>query len=171
MSGPIELRLHFDGNKSPSILATRVEKLGFQFRSFRIPLDTAKRELAKDIKHQFDVGGDPQWEPLQASTYKRKGGSGSVLVRTGNLKRRASQYARWEVTKDSASYSLPGSASYGYFHQTGFKHYVAAGNKKRAKGSENVPARPFARLDVKQQRIIAKSFNTWFDERMAKVGK
>jgi phage gpG-like protein len=152
-------------------MAAQVEKLDFQLRSFRIPLVMATRELSKNIEHQFDVGGDPQWAPLQASTYKRKGGAGSVLVRTEKLKRRASQYSRWDITKDSASYSLPSSVSYGYFHQTGFKHYVASGNTKRAKGSEDVPARPFVRLEAKQQRIIAKAFGMWFDERMAKVGK
>lgn len=171
MSGLIELKLHFDERKSPSILARKVEQVDFQLRSFRVPLVMATRQLAKNIEHQFDVGGDPQWAPLQASTYKRKGGVGSVLVRTNRLKRRASQYARWNITKDSASYSLPGSVSYGYFHQTGFKHYRSGRKGRDIVGPEDVPARPFARLDAKQQRIIAKSFNTWFDERMAKVGK
>lgn len=164
MSGPIEVRLHFDEFKSPTILAKQIEDIEFNIKSFRAPLVSATRELAKDIEHQFSVGGDPAWAPLNSSTVKRKKDTGSILVRSGKLKRRASQYARWSIDKESASYSLPNSVSYGYFHQTGFKHYTN-------NGPEDVPARPFVRLDAKQQRIIVKAFDSWFDDRLTRLNK
>ena len=168
MTGSIQMRLRFSERGSPMILASKVGQLQFVLRSFHEPLRRSTRSLAKEIEYQFDVEGDPKWATLSDSTLKRKGGNGSALVRTGKLKRRATQYARWDISKESAGFSLPSSVGYGYFHQTGFTHYMANTEKGT---NPNVRARPFARLGQREQKIIAREFDNWFDERMLRVMK
>jgi len=149
---------------SPTILAEHVGNFKFQLKSLHEPLRRSSRELSKDIGRQFDEGGGPPWEPLEESTVKRKGGDRRILIRTGKLKRRAVQYARWDINKTRAEYSLPPEVAYGFLHQTGFVHLG------RFAGATIVPARPFIAFSGSQENIVARQFNVWYRERMIKAG-
>lgn len=162
---------------SPTILAEHVGQFKFQLKSMHEPLKRSTRMLSKDIERQFDAGGAPPWEPLRESTIKRKGGDRRILIRTGNLKRRAVQYSRWDIDKTKATYSFPPGAAYGLFHQTGFKIANFNQNKDDMKatlglkrGNPEVPARPFVTFNQRQENIVAREFSFWYRERMKKVG-
>ena len=148
---------------SPTILAEHVGKFKFQLKSLHEPLRRSSRELSKDIKRQFDEGGGPPWKKLEESTVKRKGGDRRILIRTDKLRKRASQYSRWDINTTRAEYSLPPEVAYGFLHQTGFTHLGQF-------GVTEVAARPFIAFSNNQENIVARQFNVWYRERMVKAG-
>lgn len=148
-------------NNNPVILAKKVGKLAFVMRSAHAPLKNSAHALSDEVRRQFDVGGDPKWARLAPSTIVRKKGDYRPLIRTGKLQRKASAYNRWEITKNSAKYTLPPDVSYGYFHQKGFTHLP----------NTWVPARPFAVVSPKQEIMVNYEFDRWITERERRIFK
>ena len=72
-------------------------------------LRPAWRGIAQDMRQRerelFEAGGRGLWAPLKASTVRRKGGQGRLLVDTGgllaSLTRRGDQYAVEDITETS----------------------------------------------------------------------
>lgn len=183
---------------SIAISATRLERLGIDIRSFREPLTRSVREvMVPSIRKNFDSGGRPAWSPLSDATLasrKAQGISGSeILVKSGALRKVATQINVWNVTSETASVrALPANVQYGYYHQAGAARSgrqtsgggarltVAqmrerAGNSKlrgkkknsRAGGSSSgaIPARPFFVIQPEDHKDIQKVFLKWFEER------
>lgn len=154
--------IQFSKTANPDIVVKGMTALGYRIRSTREPLTRASRELSRNIDHQFAVGGDPKWADIKPSTFKRKGGYGDgILIRKGTLRRRATQFARWTVSSESAQYSLPNALGYGYLHQVGFTHV----------GGTSVPARPFIRFGSKEKAIVTNEFTKWYKERIERFTK
>ena len=130
-------QLAFGNNLSPSIVSSikflpsigfvtsRIEKLNLDIRSFRVPLERSIREvMVPSIRRNFDAGGRPAWEPLADGTIRAREllgfSSDNPLVRTGSLRRVASQINIWHVTIESAVIDdLPDKVFYGKIHQAG----------------------------------------------------
>src|SRR6185503_20125327 len=73
---------------SLALLARRVDKLGADIRSFRVPLKMAIQQVViPSIRKNFDQGGRPTWEPLSEHTIRNRKGGTQPLVRTGLLRR------------------------------------------------------------------------------------
>lgn len=166
--------------KSPAMLAAKIGTLSFQLRSFREPLTESADYLSSLVKENFDSGGNPPWEPLAPSTIKRKGHS-QPLIRTGKLRRRASQKNVWRVENRDTLYAvLPSDVDYGWFHETGFKMANTGPTKNKTHdhwGNELktsfVPARPFL-PDMNNSNIrkdIADIFDQWIEMRIARAMK
>lgn len=181
------------------IAAGRVAKLGLDIRSFREPLLRSIREvMVPSIRRNFDEGGRPAWEPLADDTVERRDGeSEPILVRSGSLRRVASQINIWDITTTSAVIrDLPQAVWYGKVHQAGYegnsmaalvkKHsgdVVAASAAHTAKitaaissgtqlaqGAVSIPARPFLVFQDEDDAAINAVFDAWLEERITLAG-
>lgn len=109
------------------IAAARIDKLGLDIRSFKVPLKRAVQEvMAPSFTKNFDEGGRPSWEPLAEDTiFLREGdgyGAGPILERTGTLKTVAGQLNIWDISTTAAVIrDLPDRAWYGKVHQAGYE--------------------------------------------------
>lgn len=120
------------------ITAGRIDKLGVDIRSYRVPLLQAIRSvMVPSIRRNFTTGGRPKWDALSPDTAKIRSklgydGESPILVRTGTLARVASQINIWDITTTSAVIrDLPDKAWYGKVHQAGYEgHSMAALIKK-----------------------------------------
>lgn len=172
------------------IAAARVDKLGMDIRSFKEPLTRAIREVvAPSIRRNFDVGGRPKWAPLAEATLswrQRQGVMGTApLIRSGALRRVASQINIWSIDRTSAVLAhLPQQVWYGNVHQAGlgdrgagmggFSAHLAAGGDSRGSirsGGRvaDIPARPFVLLQKGDERKIHEIFEKWLQERINKT--
>lgn len=148
----------------PEVTVNKIDKFSYNIRSFREPLDRAVRQvLVPDIQDQFSSGGNPRWKELAASTKeakKRMGLDRGILVRTGDLRKAATQISQWKVTSDNAYYiGLPSSVSYGYPMDMGFDN---------ARTNRHVDPREFIRLTSRQEDAIEVIFEEWLEERAAR---
>lgn len=180
---------------SIGIACGRINKLGADIRSYRVPLlESIRSVMVPSIRRNFDEGGRPKWEPLSESTMNiRKwfGVSGSqILVRSGALKRVASQINMWTVTTTTAIIlDIPDKVWYGKLHQGGYtntnmsalirgglslsdavaktssdlKAIKAAGGESAA-GS--IPARPFLVIQEQDEEAIMAVFLEWMQMRI-----
>jgi phage gpG-like protein len=172
---------------SVGILARKVDKLGMDIRSFREPLTRSVREvMVPSIRMNFDVGGRPAWEPLHEFTVKKKKGNAAPLIRTGALRRVASQINIWTISSESAMITdLPQSVWYGKVHQAGHgatgmvtkrifnpmtKRYTEFEEEGTEAGSGAIPARPFVVLQEQDVIAIERVFADWLGERIAANG-
>lgn len=186
---------------SVGISARKLEQLGIDIRSFREPLKKSVKEvMVPSIRKNFDSGGRPPWEMLAESTVltKRiKGFSAGPLIRTGMLRKVATQINIWTITEETAMVkALPASTPYGYIHQAGasksgrqdtsggpklsiadMRRRATGGSQARRKrtaapvssgGSGAIPARPFIRLQPEDRKDIEQIFLKWFEERVAR---
>jgi phage gpG-like protein len=110
------------------ITAAKVDKLGLDIRSFRVPLTrSVQKVMAPSFVENFNHGGRPDpWEPLSDATreiHQRMGWEGgSVLVLTGKLRRVMGQLNIWTInTKAAIIKGLPESVWYGEIHQGGYE--------------------------------------------------
>lgn len=177
---------------SIGIVAGRIDKLGLDIRSFRVPImESIRRVMVPSIRKNFEEGGRPDsWEPLSEYTLatRAKQGSGEkILDRTGTLARAASQINIWDVTMVAAVIrDLPERAWYGKVHQAGLSKgsHVSrsrAGIKtaqeimKQARASGGggaageIPARPFLMFQDEDELAIQEIFLLWLGERVART--
>lgn len=139
------------------IIGAEFSMIAKGFRSFRQPLEkSVESAMIQHIIEQFEVGGEPSWEPLADATIERRSRQGTldgypqdILVETGTLFESATKKARWKITGDEAYFSnLPSRAEYGYFHLTGTNY---------------MPARPFIQLTAKEIDEVQGIFGRWVD--------
>lgn len=156
--------LAFTFQPSIGLVAKDFDKLGLDIRSFREPLKRSIQQvLAPSFRKNFDVGGRPRWQPLSSETIEirqrlNKRGKG-ILIRTGTLRRVASQLNIWTITTTSAVIKdLPSRIWYGTLQQAGTRS-----------GTANIPARPFIVLQPEDYDGIEKVFAKWIDERATAV--
>jgi phage gpG-like protein len=128
---------------SPSIglVAKDIDKLGLSIQSFKEPLTrSVKQVIIPSIRKNFDVGGRPPWEKLAEYTIEVRGSSIPILVRTGKLRRGASQFNIWTINQQSATIKkLPDAVWYGAIHQAGaggFSSYVESAKKTLGRGAK-----------------------------------
>lgn len=153
--------LDVEFSPSAQIIGRDLSNLARGFRTYRVPLrQSVDHVMIPAIAHQFEVGGDPPWEPLAASTVERREAQGTmggepqdILVETGTLFSAVTARARWTFTPDEAYFSnMPTRAEYGVYHQLGF------GN---ARGGGFVPARPFVRGTDEDVDAVEDIFSRW----------
>jgi phage gpG-like protein len=170
-------------NIQAKILAHDVDMLAVDIKSFRVPL---KRSVAQvmipSIRTNFDVGGRPRWQPLAQGTVDNRGGSSEpILIRTGRLKRTATQKNMWyyysvtggifnavEFDEQALSKRVP----YGVFHQYGAVGWHSAMDKMVLKAggipggpSWELPSRMFVSMRPEDQVEIHAIFYQWLVER------
>jgi phage gpG-like protein len=149
------------------VIQKDLKDLGADIRSFKEPLKRCIQQVViPSIRANFDAGGRPTWAPYAASTIEFHEMLGtdlspSMLVKSGALKRTATQLNIWTITKDQAKFSgLPANVWYGNLHQTG---------GKGGKGPRGIiPARPFIMFQDEDGDKITQVFAKWLDERIAK---
>lgn len=180
---------------SIGIAAARVNDLAGKIKSFREPLLISIREvMVPSIRRNFDQGGRPAWEPLSSSTLKIRKyygiDSSKILVRSGALRRVASQINIWTVTATTAMIlDLPQKVWYGKIQQAGASsadigHLLAkhgnlsaalqakAADLKTIKdaGGEGeagaIPAREFILFQEEDIEAIHAVFGAWLDMRI-----
>lgn len=145
------------------IVAARIDKLGLDIRSFRVPLKRCVKDvIIPSIQQNFEVGGRPTWAPYADVTteiHQEMGEDlGDMLVKSGKLKQTMSYQNLWTITKDEASLDdLPPNVWYGKIHQAGY-------GGKGGKGS--IPARPFVMLQEDDEQKIVDVFDKWLVERI-----
>lgn len=194
----------FSFSPSIGILARDVDKLGIDIRSFREPLTRAIKEvMIPSIRKNFDSEGRPSWEPLAEATINIRddqGSGGSILNRSGRLRRRMLQQTRWTITQEAASIQdLPNDIWYGRIHQEGLggirtrvgktlkanpgmspaqaSKRVMAGidrdilsGKAHTHTTSNIPARPFVMFQDEDIDGVYEVFQKWLEERAFRAG-
>jgi phage gpG-like protein len=126
-------------------------------KSFKEPLEDSIREVASpSIGTNFDVGGRPPWEPLEAQSIERGANESRPLIRSGQLMQVAQQLNIWTTTRTETSVQgLPGRVYYGEIHEG---------------GSDFIPARPFMMLQEEDADKIREVFARWIERRFAAAG-
>lgn len=153
------MAVYFDADFVPRarIIGADLSALARGFRTYRVPLTkSVDSVMVQHIIHQFEVGGEPPWEPHADSTVERRERQGTlggypqdILVETGTLFESATRKARWTITGDEAFFSnLPDRAEYGEFHMT---------------GTTNMVARPFIQLTENELDEVQGVFGNWVD--------
>jgi phage gpG-like protein len=185
-------------NPSIGLVAKDIERLGIDIRSFRVPLSRAVSEvMTRSIRRNFDVGGRPDpWAPLADYTVEVRGTSEPILVRSGRLRRIASQFNIWTITQTSASIrSLPESIWYGNIHQAGYGSLMDIARKElgaqatlrdikvralqlmmgaRPPGRQTkfvIPQRQFILFQEVDIEAIQEIFINWMEDRADRVGR
>jgi len=110
------------------ITAAKIDKLGLDIRSFRVPLERAvKNVMAPSLVENFNAQGRPDsWAPLSEATLEiraRMGWEGgSILVLTGKLRKTMGQFNIWTInTKAAIIKGLPASVWYGNLQNSGYE--------------------------------------------------
>ena len=191
---------------SPSLVSTvqfmpsigfataKIDKLGLDIRSFRVPLERSIREvMIPSIRRNFDEGGRPAWEPLADATLLMRelhGFSGSdPLIKTGTLRRVATHVNIWTVTPNFAVINdLPQKVWYGKVQQAGtgntspFTPVVKRGKARpgdysmygktstiSGRKKPSIPARPFLIIQPEDVIAIEAIFTEWLNMRIAQA--
>jgi phage gpG-like protein len=111
----IAVEVQIVGDKELQAAFVEVERT---FGDLKSVFEAVGEEALGDIRHRFDSQG-PGWEPLSASTVKRKG-STRILHDSGNLYASFQKGAAGNVTRINPTGAEFGSSiSYGVFHQEG----------------------------------------------------
>lgn len=177
------IRANIEITPSPLLLVSEFNRMGNDIRSFRVPLDRARRWMQVSIRKNFDVEGKGRspggkWQELEPFTKDRREalgfGKGPILERTGLLKRVATQLNIWEFRSRTGSglgymfvRELP-RAKYGHVHQSG--HEFDWSGEGRVRG--DIPARPFLLFQPEDRVAIDKIFTEWVEERtQLRVGR
>jgi len=171
-------------NRQALILASDIDRLGVDIRSFKTPLRRAVEQvMIPSIAKNFDVGGRPRWEPLAQGTIDNRGSAEPVLVQTGRLRRTAKQKNMWKYNWTS-SLNAPSSVEfseaelkkrvpYGVFHQFGAFNFsdrmsrriLAAGGIPSGDPQWRLPQRMFVTMRPEDQVEIYSIFYQWLVER------
>lgn len=117
--------LKWEIRPSVGIVAKDIDRLAMDIKSFKQPLTSVvKMVMIPSIKKNFKVGGRPSWDPLAENTIiARNYSAWPILVRTGRLQRRATEFGIWDIGQTSATIrSLPDDVFYGAYHQAGADH-------------------------------------------------
>lgn len=189
--------LDFDFEPTIGLVAKAMDRLGTDIQSFREPLTKSiQTVLMPSIAQNFSAEGRPEpWEPLAPYTVERRNYQAHpILKRTGTLKKVASSFNIWTITKTSAVITSLGSrAWYGSLHQAGYGGFGAHINKakkalgagatqrevvaaaydsldeKAAQGrtaSAFIPARPFIMMQDEDVVAIQAIFFEWLSNRV-----
>jgi phage gpG-like protein len=166
--GAMPIKVDFD--PLPIILAGKFDKLGLDIRSFREPLKRSIQQvMIPSIAKNFDSGGRPRWPALTTDTeiLREANGfsKGPALIRSGLLKRAATQLNLWTITPESAyvaDMSVPqaGKSWYGVAQQMGYTGGYGA----------VTPPRPFLMIQEEDIPEIEEVFLIWIEERMLLAG-
>lgn len=165
------------------ISARKLDKLGLDIQSMKVPLTRAVKEvMIPSIRKNFDAGGrDPKWPRLTASTLKQRkyqgyGGS-APLIRSGLLRRTMGQLNIWTIDREKAFIQdLPSKIWYGKVHQGGakgeYESFFDPVLKKHVNIGEDgsIPPRPFVVLRRMDEIKIQRIFNEWLGERIRLAG-
>jgi phage gpG-like protein len=150
--------LTLDFKPSLRIVATRIDKLGLDIRSFKVPLKRCVKDvIIPSIRKNFDAGGRPSWAPYSEVTVAmhedlKEAMSSGMLVKSGKLRATMGFQNIWTITKDEAYLAdIPANVWYGKLHQS---------------GGLNLPARPFVMLQPGDAEDIVNVFDKWLDERI-----
>ena len=174
-------------NRQAQILAHDIDKLAVDIRSMRVPLRrSVEQVMIPSIRTNFDVGGRPRWQPLAQGTIDNRGSSEPILIRTGRLKRTATQKNMWYYYWSSSANSVTAAefderqlskrVPYGIFHQYGaFSHNdplskrIKKSNPDALLGEETanwrLPARMFVTMRPEDQVQVHSIFYQWLVER------
>jgi phage gpG-like protein len=187
----------FEFHPSIGMIASRIDKLGMDIRSFKEPLTRAVVQvMIPSFKMNFASEGRPAWEELAPFTVeRRKGRDHPILFRSGKLKKVATSRGIWTISQNGAVItSLPGSVWYGAIHQAGiggFGNRLTAARKKLGEGARGrdvvgeaydsmdeaggdkrgvaaIPARPFIMFHEEDEYAIQEVFFDWLEERVDK---
>jgi phage gpG-like protein len=156
--------LDFQFDPSIGLVAKRVDKLGLDISSFKVPLERSiKQVMIPSFRTNFAEGGRPSWEPLAPYTVKVRGSATPILVRTGRLVRAATSFDIWSVGDNSAIIrSLGQDAWYGTIHQAGyggFGSHLDAAKKELAREK-----------DVSAREILQRAFQILEEKKGAPSG-
>ncbi len=158
---------------APVIIVGQFVTLGANIRSYREPMTRAiKNVVIPSINKNFESGGRPAWTELAAGTIANRArdgfSPGPILVRTGKMRRAATAFARWQLTRDTAvmGADFPSSAQYGPIHQIADSEDIFGGVGNTA----FLPGRPFALIQEEDQPKIEEIFVVWIRERLAAHG-
>lgn len=156
----------------PIVAADKYYTLGIETASFRQPLKRCITDvMIPSINRNFSSGGRPSWTALAPDTIKDRGVYGyppePKLVRTGLLRRTATQQNIWNIDSnkawiDEASFggAQGGRAWYGLAQNQGFKG---------GKGS-TTPARPFLTFTEEDNAKMYDVFDEWLFEKAVLAG-
>lgn len=192
-SGLTNSMLPFNITFSPTIaiLTGRIDKLGLDIKSFKVPLTRSIEEvMTKSITKNFNVGGRPRWEPLSEATLliraQYSNPNTDPLIWTGELRSVAGQVNIWTITDKSAMIrGLPQNVWYGAIHQKGYggrggsakgKDLSHAGQIASAAGKGGrytvsaIPARPWAVIQPEDEEDIKDIFIEWLGEQVDAAG-
>ena len=187
----------FEFQPSIGLIASRIDKLGMDIRSFKEPLTRAVVQvMIPSFKLNFESEGRPAWEPLAPYTVQqRKGRANPILFRSGKLKKVATSRAIWQISQNGAVItSLPASVWYGVIHQAGLGGFSSFLENAKAKlgpdarprqvimeafdsydeagggrrGNAAIPARPFIMFHEEDEYAIQEVFFDWLEERADK---
>lgn len=160
-----------DFEPEPIILAAAFETFSINIKSFRVPLERSVRKvLAPSLAKNFEVGGRPPWIPLTDTTIQektRKGASdpGKILVRSGQLARKAGQINMWVVKGPAGEAYINagtlGKVFYGVYHNFG----MASGADE-----PGYPQREWAMIQPEDANEIEEIFFIWIEERALAAG-
>lgn len=179
MQRQVSIDLNFE--PSVGILARKVDKLGLNIKSFRVPLhDSVKKVMIPSIRKNFDVGGRPKWVPLAMGTIAQKGGNTAPLIRDGSLRRQMGYIKIWHIDSEKAMIAdLPQSIWYGKVHQAGLGGTTTVSVRNIATGAitniteeseGGIPARPFVMIQKQDERGIERIFDQWLKMRIKMAG-
>jgi phage gpG-like protein len=174
------------------IAARRVDKLGLDIRSFKVPLTRSIKEVViPSIQINFHKHGRPRWAPLSEDTELKKGHA-IPLHLTGALRGVMAQIGIWHIDREKALIpSLPGHVWYGGIHQSGASFggsgmvsvtRIGLGRRPAETitsdisgvggglGGGDIPARPFAVIQKEDEERIEQIFGDWLGERINAAG-
>jgi phage gpG-like protein len=186
-SNVVSMSFSFEG--SAGIAARRVDKLGLDIRSFKVPLTRSVREVViPSIQINFHKHGRPPWPPLAEETAMQKGHARPLLL-TGALQGTMKQIGIWHIDREKALIpNLPENVWYGVIHQTGADFGGGSSSATirirnpltgaitetkgpaAASGGGSIPARPFAVIQPEDEEKIQEVFSDWLGERIAAAG-
>ena len=124
-------------------------------------LKIAREVLSPSIRKNFASGGRPdKWDQVGTSTYRAskgdRSGTSPPLWVTGKMKRSASAFARFRVSKNELTYgNFPSTVWYAIVHD----------DAKLAKRA-NIPQRPFALLQPRDITDSLRIFGDWVEQRV-----
>lgn len=166
--------MQIDFEPSVGIMARKIDKLGADIRSFRVPLTQAVREvMIPSIQMNFMKSGRPRWQDLSEDTWKQK--HGKILIESGSLMQGMKSAGIWHIDREKALIpSLPQSIWYGKLHQTGYGSAEmfrdpVTGDTTNV-GGAGAPARPFVVVQEEDAAKIDEIFNLWVGERVRAAG-
>lgn len=155
--------LSLEFSPSPFIMANQFDTLGVNVKSFREPLMRSIRQvMVPSIKQTFETAGRGDWNELLPHTVARREVEGygpePILIRSGRLKRVATQQNIWKIDGPRGEAyidSLPDNAWYGVIHQAGAETLYGG-----------IMARPWAVMYEEDMNEIEVIFFEWIEERI-----
>lgn len=136
------------------LIRTSSFRLARQFGNMSIPLiRSIKKVVIPSMIRNYMLQGRPTWQPLAESTIERRTRSGDyprILIDTEKLARISTSWPIWRIDGVKADMeALDAVVPYAKYHQS---------------GTTNMPARPFALLQLKDIENIVIIFDDWIRE-------